>query len=566
MQPRLYSLSICCTMSRRYLGKQKKIAIITLLGNTCQFEYTDLTINDSPVDYELTYLPFFRPFLCAAGKVLKCACDGHCPDNNDSKGTCETRPGGFCFSTVENVWDEETGTVMAEHTSGCMAPEHSGGLLQCKVAELSQLKDKKILCCDSGDFCNQDLDLELPGSADDSAEVEVGAETMPVSVLVSLIGGLVIAALLLAILIVCLVIRSRRRRRVKEQCLVESTYSSNVITDMVEQSSGSGSGLPLLVQRTIAKQIQMQHSVGKGRYGEVWLARWRDEKVAVKVFNTTEEASWFRETEIYQTVLMRHDNILGFIAADIRGNGSWTQMLLITDYHEFGSLHDYLQHSVLTTETLRTMSLSLTAGVAHLHTEIFGTPGKPAIAHRDIKSKNILVKRNGECAIADFGLAVKYLSEFDEIHIANNTRVGTRRYMAPEVLNESLNAQMFDSFKMADMYALALIFWEMCRRTAVTLVDQKTTAAEEYALPYHDVVPSDPSFEDMHEVVCVQNLRPEVPAKWGEEEILATLSSIMQECWHQNPAVRLTALRVKKTLMRVQEFAPEDQVNGGDLV
>jgi hypothetical protein len=44
----------------------------------------------------------------------------------------------------------------------------------------------------------------------------------------------------------------------------------------------------------------MQQKVGQGRYGEVWLARWRGEKVAVKVFYTTEEASWFRETEIYQ--------------------------------------------------------------------------------------------------------------------------------------------------------------------------------------------------------------------------------------------------------------------------
>lgn len=41
------------------------------------------------------------------------------------------------------------------------------------------------------------------------------------------------------------------------------------------------------------------------------MGRWRGEKVAVKVFFTTEEASWFRETEIYQTVLMRHENILG---------------------------------------------------------------------------------------------------------------------------------------------------------------------------------------------------------------------------------------------------------------
>ena len=52
------------------------------------------------------------------------------------------------------------------------------------------------------------------------------------------------------------------------------------------------------VQRTIAKQIQMVKQIGKGRYGEVWMGRWRGERVAVKVFFTTEEASWFRETEI----------------------------------------------------------------------------------------------------------------------------------------------------------------------------------------------------------------------------------------------------------------------------
>ena len=91
------------------------------------------------------------------------------------------------------------------------------------------------------------------------------------------------------------------------------------ISQLIEQSSGSGSGLPLLVQRTIAKQIQFSEIVGRGRYGEVWKAHWRGENIAVKVFFTTDEASWFRETEIYQTVLMRHENILGFIAADIRG-------------------------------------------------------------------------------------------------------------------------------------------------------------------------------------------------------------------------------------------------------
>jgi len=35
--------------------------------------------------------------------------------------------------------------------------------------------------------------------------------------------------------------------------------------------------------------------------------------------------------------------------------------------------------------------------------------GKPAIAHRDIKSKNMLVKKDGSCCIADLGLAVRYV-------------------------------------------------------------------------------------------------------------------------------------------------------------
>ena len=78
-------------------------------------------------------------------------------------------------------------------------------------------------------------------------------------------------------------------------------------------------GLPLLVQRTIARQIQLGEIIGKGRFGEVWRGRWRGEHVAVKIFSSREERSWFREAQIYQTVMLRHENILGFIAADNKG-------------------------------------------------------------------------------------------------------------------------------------------------------------------------------------------------------------------------------------------------------
>lgn len=57
----------------------------------------------------------------------------------------------------------------------------------------------------------------------------------------------------------------------------------------------------------------------------------------------------------------------------------------------------------------------------------FALLGKPGIAHRDLKSKNILVKKNGTCAIADLGLAVRHDSVTDTIDIAPNQRVGTKR-------------------------------------------------------------------------------------------------------------------------------------------
>lgn len=93
----------------------------------------------------------------------------------------------------------------------------------------------------------------------------------------------------------------------------------------------------------------------------------------------------------------------GFIASDMTSRHSSTQLWLITHYHEMGSLYDYLQLTTLDTVSCLRIVLSIASGLAHLHIEIFGTQGKSAIAHRDLKSKNILVKKNGQCCIADLG-------------------------------------------------------------------------------------------------------------------------------------------------------------------
>ena len=82
-------------------------------------------------------------------------------------------------------------------------------------------------------------------------------------------------------------------------------------------TSGSGSGLPFLVQRTVAQSIKLGEPVGSGRFGQVFIGEYLGENVAVKKFALRDEHSWFRETEIYNTVLLRHENILGFFASDM---------------------------------------------------------------------------------------------------------------------------------------------------------------------------------------------------------------------------------------------------------
>ena len=225
--------------------------------------------------------------------------------------------------------------------------------MQCKGHLVPHFEPRNIACCSDYDLCNKDL-APMYQPSEDSAD-SMGDPLDPSVYYVALLVSLTICLVIFILLVTFAYLRYKHREDRRQRYMTESGVvggrgsqelggmpGGSTLSELIEQSSGSGSGLPLLVQRTIAKQIHMVNSVGKGRYGEVWLARyktsineciftifidrWRGERVAVKVFFTTEEASWFRETEIYQTVLMRHDNILGFIAADIKGKwGSFSR-------------------------------------------------------------------------------------------------------------------------------------------------------------------------------------------------------------------------------------------------
>lgn len=484
---------------------------------------------------------------------IKCACapEVYCDIGQDY---CLTRT--MCFSSLGKEVD---GYEYAR--KGCLE-SYERSRMTCEVGYDDQVS---VQCCRTN-HCNKNL---TPTYAPIRTEEGVITNSTAIDsrqiALVICVPMAVLLCLLAAIYICC---RSYWRRRDKSLQQVSkqltspsasNEYSNDIQATLVGDStlqnmfdhsitSGSGSGLPFLVQRTVARQVTLIECIGKGRYGEVWRGTYQGENVAVKIFSSRDEASWYRESEIYNTVLLRHENILSFLASDMTSRHSCTQLWLITHYHEYGSLYDYLHSNVLDYSTMLRLCYSAAAGLVHLHTEIFGTQGKPAIAHRDIKSKNILVKKNLVCCIADLGLAVMHSQHSNVIDYGTNNKVGTKRYMSPELLDETVNMESFDSFKRMDVYSFGLVLWEVSQRCM-----SNTGIAEDYRPPFYHVVGIDPSFDDMRKIVATDQQRPVIHNRWRNDPTLHVMCKLMRECWYSNPAARLTMLRVKKTLAKICE-------------
>ena len=136
----------------------------------------------------------------------------------------------------------------------------------------------------------------------------------------------------------------------------------------------------------------------------------------------------------------------------------WT----ILEYHPNGNLREYLETKTsLKTSVAFSLSVSLMEGLQYLHSSVTtGNDLKPGIAHRDIKSTNILVKSNNQCCIADLGLAVRQ-DKTGVDHIPMNKLSGTRRYLPPEILEQSMDFDKFESYKCADVYSVSLVLWEI---------------------------------------------------------------------------------------------------------
>ncbi|TVK90172.1 TGF-beta receptor type-2 [Bagarius yarrelli] len=257
--------------------------------------------------------------------------------------------------------------------------------------------------------------------------------------------------------------------------------------------------------------IQLEEMVGKGRFAEVYRARLKSaengvvQMVAVKIFPLEEFLSWNTEHEIFLDPELSHENIVHFLAAE--KHIVKRQLWLITAFHTQGNLRDYLRENQLEWEEFCKMGGDVVRGVAHLHSDRTAVGGvKTAIAHRDLKSDNVLVKDDRSCCICDFGLSIRLDSDMSREELANSGQVGTVRYMAPELLESRLNLENIESFKQADVYSMALLLWEITSRCSAN------GDLREYKPPFGRL--HHPCIESMKDAVIRNQERPEILPSW----------------------------------------------------
>uniref|UniRef100_A0A3Q1G3M3 TGF-beta receptor type-2 n=1 Tax=Acanthochromis polyacanthus TaxID=80966 RepID=A0A3Q1G3M3_9TELE len=311
--------------------------------------------------------------------------------------------------------------------------------------------------------------------------------------------------------------------------------------------------------------IKLEVLVGKGRFAEVWKGRLLEaerggvssyDTVAVKVFPAVEYASWRNECSIFSDPELQHENVVQFLAAEERGSPGHglRSYWLVLAYHSLGNLQSFLTANILSWEELVAMAGSIAKGLAHLHSDTTpsGAPKVP-VAHRDLKGSNIMVKSRNECALCDFGLALRLDLSLTVDDYAHSGQVGTARYMAPEVLESRVNLEDLEAFKQMDVYSMALVLWEMASRC------HAIGEVKSYEPAFGSKVCEQPCVDSMRDLVLRDRGRPDIPPTWTQHQGMNVFCSTITECWDHDPEARLTAHCVVERLNALQQIEEEEQ-------
>lgn len=218
--------------------------------------------------------------------------------------------------------------------------------------------------------------------------------------------------------------------------------------DMSHGSSSIWNDPDLLAVRVELREIDLVKLISRGGFGEVWMAKYLDDIVAVKRLlpekKTMPDAIAFA-TEIKTMARLEHPKIVRFIGV------AWSNALSIqalTEFMDSGDLKSLLDSPRAKNLTWASAKLQIAIDVAdalvYLHTL------NPKLIHRDLKSRNVLIDAKSGAKLSDFGISRN--RSFGETMTAG---VGTARWIAPEVI---LGGHYTES---ADIYSFGVVLSEL---------------------------------------------------------------------------------------------------------
>ncbi|XP_010427508.1 PREDICTED: probable serine/threonine-protein kinase At1g01540 isoform X2 [Camelina sativa] len=193
-----------------------------------------------------------------------------------------------------------------------------------------------------------------------------------------------------------------------------------------------------------------ENVIGEGGYGIVYSGVFTDgTKVAVKnLLNNRGQAEKEFRVEVEAIGRVRHKNLVRLLGYCVEG----AYRMLVYDYVDNGNLEQWIHGDVgdkspLTWDIRMNIILGMAKGLAYLHEGL-----EPKVVHRDIKSSNILLDRQWNAKVSDFGLAKLLFSESSYV----TTRVmGTFGYVAPEYACTGMLTEK------SDIYSFGILIMEI---------------------------------------------------------------------------------------------------------
>ncbi|KAF7065246.1 hypothetical protein CFC21_071373 [Triticum aestivum] len=201
--------------------------------------------------------------------------------------------------------------------------------------------------------------------------------------------------------------------------------------------------------KAATRNFDPANKIGEGGFGSVYKGSLSDGTIIAVKQLSSKSKQGNREfvNEIGMISALQHPNLVRLYGCCTEGN----QLLLVYEYMENNCLARALfveeYRLALDWPTRRKICLGIARGLAYLHEE-----SAIRIVHRDIKASNILLDKDLDAKISDFGLAK--LNEDGHTHISTKV-AGTIGYMAPEY---AMRGYLTDK---ADVYSFGVVALEI---------------------------------------------------------------------------------------------------------